>query len=386
MAEIPSGWESVPVGSFLAESREPGTNGAEAKKLTVKLYGRGVIPKAERQPGSAKTKYYTRRAGQFIYSKLDFLNGAFAIIPSELDGRETTLDLPAFDFVAEVDRRWFLYFVSRPNFYENKRGLSRGSRKARRVPPKDFLGIELPTPPLPEQKKIAEILGSVDEAIQATQAVIDQTRKVKQGLLKQLLTRGIGHTRFKQTEIGEIPESWEAVGLGDLVSFKTGKLDSNRAVADGRYPFFTCSQTTLRIDQFSFDTEAILLAGNNAQGIYPVKHYRGRFDAYQRTYVIETLPAAKLSYRFLYHSIAFALERLRALSTGTSTKFLTMKVLKPLPIALPPLVEQTRIADVLDGQAAAIEDNESVLDRLRATKSGLMSDLLSGRVRVQVDA
>ena len=72
-------------------------------------------------------------------------------------------------------------------------------------------------PPLPEQKKIAAILGSVDAAISATQAVIDQTHKVKQGLLQQLLTRGIGHTRFKKTEIGEIPEEWEVHELGDFI-------------------------------------------------------------------------------------------------------------------------------------------------------------------------
>ena len=75
-------------------------------------------------------------------------------------------------------------------------------------------------PPLPEQTKIAAILSSVDEAIAATQSVIDQTRKVKQGLLQDLLTRGIGHTRFKQTEIGEIPEAWEVKRLDSVVKLK----------------------------------------------------------------------------------------------------------------------------------------------------------------------
>jgi len=77
---------------------------------------------------------------------------------------------------------------------------------------------------------------------------------------------------------------WPFVHLGDVVEFRTGKLDSNQAVDYGEYPFFTCSPETLQIDRFSFDTEAVLLAGNNANAIYPVKYYKGKFDAYQRTY------------------------------------------------------------------------------------------------------
>ncbi len=81
-------------------------------------------------------------------------------------------------------------------------------------------------PPLLEQKKIAEVLESVDEAIAKTEAVIAQTERVKQGLLQQLLTRGIGHTKFKQTDLGEIPESWEVGIVGDLGKIVTGKTPS----------------------------------------------------------------------------------------------------------------------------------------------------------------
>jgi type I restriction enzyme S subunit len=84
----------------------------------------------------------------------------------------------------------------------------------------DFYSLYFAKPPLPEQKKIAAILSSVDEAIASTQAVIDQTRKVKQGLLQQLLTRGIGHTKFKESAIGKIPEEWEVVTLLSLIQKK----------------------------------------------------------------------------------------------------------------------------------------------------------------------
>ena len=102
---------------------------------------------------------------------------------------------------------------------------------------KTLKNIEIDLPPLPEQKKIAAVLSSVDDAIQATQAVIDQTRRVKQGLLQQLLTCGIGHTRFKQTEIGEIPEGWEFKKLTDLVNpnrpITYGIVQTGPPVVDG---------------------------------------------------------------------------------------------------------------------------------------------------------
>lgn len=106
-------WKEQTFGTFLRESRIPGSNGAVAKKLSIKLYGKGVQPKADGQPGSEDTRYYRRRAGQFIYSKLDFLNGAFGIVPTELDGYESTLDLPAFDISSEINSTFLLAYVTR---------------------------------------------------------------------------------------------------------------------------------------------------------------------------------------------------------------------------------------------------------------------------------
>src|ERR1017187_1878725 len=121
---------------------------------------------------------------------------------------------------------------------------------------------------------------------------------------------------------------WRTAKLGELVAFKTGKLDSNAAVPDGDYPFFTCSQETLRTNTFSFDTEAVLLAGNNANGIYPLKYFTGRFDAYQRTYVIRSKDTADLDNRYLFYALEPQLELLKNISTGAATKFLTLTILK----------------------------------------------------------
>lgn len=186
--EFTDKWTPVPIGSFLTESRIPGTHGAEARKLTVKLYGKGVIPKSDTRAGSEATKYYRRKAGQFIYSKLDFLNGAFGIVPAELDGYESTLDLPAFDIGASVDPDWFRYFVVREAFYKNLLGLANGGRKARRVNPDDLLKVNIPCPTKAEQQRIAEVLKACDHEIDLIRQELEALKQQKKGLMQKLLT------------------------------------------------------------------------------------------------------------------------------------------------------------------------------------------------------
>jgi len=143
----------------------------------------------------------------------------------------------------------------------------------------------------------------------------------------------------------------------DLVSFKTGKLDSNAAVSGGRYPFFTCSQTTLEIDTWAFDTECVLLAGNNAAGVFPLKYYRGKFNAYQRTYIIETLDDAILNIKYFYHYLRPLLRAFEQQATGATTKFLTLKILNNIDVALPVIETQRKIAGVLSAYDDLIENN-----------------------------
>jgi type I restriction enzyme S subunit len=181
-------WKATAVAAFIKESRVPGSTGDIAKKITVKLYGNGVVAKDEKRSGSESTKYYRRSAGQFIYSKLDFLNGAFGIIPEELDGYESTLDLPAFDFLGNVNVEWFTYYVSREEFYSSNLGLANGGRKARRVNPNDLLRIKIPTPSLEEQQKIAAVLSTADQEITALQHKLEALKQEKKALMQQLLT------------------------------------------------------------------------------------------------------------------------------------------------------------------------------------------------------
>ncbi len=181
-------WEPRPLSSMVSESRVLGSGGDTAKKLTVKLYGRGVVGKTEKRVGSESTQYYRRSAGQFIYSKLDFLNGAFGLVPANLDGYESTLDLPAFDFLPGTEPRWFLHFVSRQQFYLGHLGLANGGRKARRVGPSDLLRVSIDTPSFAEQRAIAEAIDLARARVSGIEHQVRLLRNEKAALTAQLLT------------------------------------------------------------------------------------------------------------------------------------------------------------------------------------------------------
>jgi type I restriction enzyme S subunit len=179
---------------FLSESRLPGTNGAKARKITVKLYGKGAVEKDENRAGSANTRYYRRVAGQLLYSKLDFLNGAFAIVPEALDGFESTLDVPAFDVSGEVNPLWLIEFLTRPSYYTNQTHLARGQRKARRIPPEAFLASPVRLPNPSRQDEIVEVLSTADREILRQVEKLTALAEQKRGLMQKLLT---GEWRLK---------------------------------------------------------------------------------------------------------------------------------------------------------------------------------------------
>jgi len=155
---------------------------------------------------------------------------------------------------------------------------------------------------------------------------------------------------------------WKEYKLGEIASFRTGKLNSNAAVENGKYPFFTCSPITLSIDEYAFDQKAILLAGNNAEGNFCIKYYEGKFNAYQRTYIIES-NESKCNLKFLYYSLILCLQEFKNISQGTSTRFLTAVILNNFKLMLPSLDTQRRIAAIL----SSLDDKIDLLHRENAT-------------------
>lgn len=167
---------------------------------------------------------------------------------------------------------------------------------------------------------------------------------------------------------------WEIAKLGKIAIIRTGKLDSNAAVIGGRYPFFTCDPNTLSIDVWAYDTEAVLLAGNNASGNYTAKYYKGKFNAYQRTYIIESANEEELNIRYLCYALNQQLRLLKTVSSGSTTKFLTVRMLDNLDIPLFGINIQTQIVNILSAYDDLIENNQKQIKLLEEAAQRLYKE------------
>lgn len=225
LTELPQGWTRPRFGQLYKRvKRVQGDEDLPVLSVTVD----GIVLQADhfnKKVASADTSNYLRvRRGEVAMSGLNLWKGGIdtqRIVPEGVVS-------PAYKVYAlrpeAADADFMAHYLRSPSLFRVYKDVSQqGASIVRRNV--DFGALhasKIPLPPPPEQRKIAAVLASVDEAIQATEAVIEQTRRVKEGLLQDLLTRGIGHSRFKQTEIGEIPESWEVSDLKRVI----GHFDS----------------------------------------------------------------------------------------------------------------------------------------------------------------
>lgn len=152
--------------------------------------------------------------------------------------------------------------------------------------------------------------------------------------------------------------------IGLACNITTGKLDANQAVSGGEFPFFTCAEFPDQIDHFAYDDDVVLVAGNNARGNFHVSRYKGKFNAYQRTYILTAKEGFNIDY--VYYALKLELKRLREKSQGSQTKFLTMPILTGIHFRDITGDEQTEIANVLSAIDKKIELNNRINAELEA--------------------
>lgn len=368
-------WKPKRLSRFLSESRLAGSKGDVARKITVRLWGGGVFAKNEAVQGSANTQYFRRKAGQLIYSKLDFLNQAFGIIPDELDGYESTADLPCFDVSENMNVVFLLEYVKRKEFYLRVGETADGSRVAKRIHPETFLASEIPLPSLLEQNKIADCLASADALITAQGRKVEALWAHKKGLMRQLFPQeGEAQPRLRFPEFCNAGE-WEAIVLSKLAKVTTGSRDTQNKVECGKYPFFVRSQTIERIDSVALDCEAVLTSGDGV-GVGKNFHYvNGKFDFHQRVYCIYDFKD-RLSGKFFYYFFSeFFGSRVLKMSAKNSVDSVRMAMIADMPILLPSQPEQKRIADCLTSLDDLIAAETRKLATLKTHKKGLIQKL-----------
>ena len=311
-----------------------------------------------------------------------------------------------------ADVRWLVCVVNSSDVQAQVRAITGGVTRPK-VTLRDFRGLQLPMPPLPEQRRIAEILDTVDEAIRKTEQIITKLERVKQGLLHDLLTRGIDDNgelrdpdrhpeKFKDSPLGRIPKAWEPAELGDLVStsrpivygilmpgqghpdgvpvvkvkdIKNGVIASDGLLLTSPAIDYEYRRSRLREGDLLFTIRgtvgrtafvpARLHEANITQDTARIGLVRGNPD-FVREYLSMPRPRAFIE----THTI------------GVAVKGINLGDVRRIPVALPPQVEADEIASRLLAHRQRIEIERGEVSKLRLVKQGLMEDLLTGRVRV----
>jgi type I restriction enzyme S subunit len=307
-----------------------------------------------------------------------------------------------FDFSSMLDGKYLFYAMHKLNRILIKLAVGTTVRSLR-LPM--FKNLLVALPPLSEQEKIAEILSTVDELIQRTDEIIAKTERLKKGLMQELLTKGIGHKEFKETEIGRIPKDWEVVSLGSKkvsVLIKSGTTPSKQAKEywNGDIPFVTQADMT-KVDHYLYETsEKITELGLKSSNLFIVPKNSVLLSMYGTIgkVVLNKTPVAvsqniaavipnreSVEEEYLLYVLQKYSTNFKKQAKIITLKHLDIKIVKNTSIPLPPLSEQEKIADILSTLDEKIEIERKRREKLERIKKSLMDLLLTGKIRVRIE-
>jgi type I restriction enzyme S subunit len=238
----------------------------------------------------------------------------------------------------------------------------------------------IPFPSLPEQQKIAEILSTVDDVVQKTNEIITKTERLKKGLMQELLTKGIGHKEFKDTEIGRIPKTWQIVKVGDILSLEYGKGLSERERISGRYPVVGSNGIVGYHNQALIKGPGIVVGRKGTIGA--VTWIDQDFWPIDTTYYVKS-KTPNVFLKWLFYELTYlnpARFHLADVVPG-----LKRELVQSLKMPFPPPLEQQKIAEILSTVDKKLEIERKEKARLERIKQGLMDLLLTGKIRVKVN-
>ena len=262
----------------------------------------------------------------------------------------------------KADSKYLYYLLSQQLFFDYVMAGAKGC-KMPRGDKKQIMQWQISLPSLEEQRRIAGILGAIDDKIENNRRINDNLEQQAQAL-------------YKQWFVDNRCDDWKTKKLSEFFNVVTGKKDANFSTKDGVYPFFTCSQDVLKAPDYSFEGAAILLAGN---GDFNVKRYIGKFEAYQRTYVL--IPFDRKYHSFLYLTIKHYLQEITGGSRGSVIKFITKGNIADFEVALPQINIDDKLA-VLDSLYQTIDGNMTENETLATLRDTLLPKLMNGEIKL----
>ncbi|MGG4000627.1 restriction endonuclease subunit S [Anoxybacillus kestanbolensis] len=306
-----------------------------------------------------------------------------------------------FNDLKKTIPEFYGYYFRGPVFRNEVYPLAQGSTRFN-LSKSEMVKLKVPVPPVKEQYKIAAILSSVDEAIEKTEAIIEQTEKVKKGLMQQLLTKGIGHTKFKKTEIGEIPEEWELKKVEE-VFYEVRDTSNNLEL----YPLYSLTIEEGLVPKPDRYERSFLLKNkeeNQYRLVYPqnilFNPMNLRFGAIaiskERVPVsvsayYNVLSTVNDNYLAEYYAYLFCsglyISLYERIATGSliEKKRVHLSQFFKISVPVPPKDEQKKIVEIISSIENKIQNEKQRLNQLQMTKKALMQVLLTGKVRVKVD-
>jgi type I restriction enzyme S subunit len=294
----------------------------------------------------------------------------------------------------EYDTKFILYAINSRYFRRSAEKNSTGTTRLR-IGLGELKNLLVAVPTILEQRKIAEILTTVDKAIEKTTEIIEKEREVKKGLMQTLLTRGIGHKKFKKTEIGEIPEEWRVGKLSDLVQITMGqsppgntynRVGTGSPILNGPTEFTDYFPVPVQ-----FTTQPIKTCKTRDILLCVRGSSTGRMNIADREYCIGRGLAAirnkaNSDLAYLYYKLQDLTPKIFAEASGSGSTFpnISGAALEKMQIPMPPFEEQKNISKILSSMDDEIKEESGYKQQLEIVKKGLMQFLLTGKVRVSV--
>jgi len=414
LGPLPEEWEVVRLGEVFSivpkKQRERIVeDDATYRLITVKLYAKGVVlreTKAGKKIGTKKL--YEVKEGDFVFSKIDARNGAWGFVGKELSGALVSGDFPILLLNREIaDENFITFSLSRSSTWTMLRNIAVGTTNRRRIQPKELLKVlSIPLPPLPEQKAIAYVLRAVQEAKEKTENVIKALKELKKSLMNHLFTYGpvplneIGRVKLKETEVGNIPEHWEVVRLGEVVDYMKAGGTPKRSVNsfwNGDIPFALIEDITRSGIFLNTTKEHISEFGlqNSSAWLVPAGSVLLTMYGTIGKTAINTIPVAtnqailaiipnknRIDTLFLAYLLGYESPRLEKENIQSTQKNINKRIVQKFPIPLPPLPEQKHIAEILKAVDDKLEAERRRVEALETLFKTLLHDLLTARRRL----